>query len=233
MLNSRMNTCDRPMRAAALLLAASLALPLCSCEDKNAAPPKQAKLTETPTSLPGRSAAAGRNAARSLESASQQAAGMADEVSGQAQVLTVGKVEFRPPASWTKGTPANEMQKALLQANGDPEMPCVFFSGLGGDVQSNVNRWRSQVLDPGTAQPAESKVITRTVGGMKVTMVSMAGTYKNQMSGSTTEMPDQAFRGAIFEAPGGNVFVRLTGPKEKVEAAEKQWEALITGAKRP
>lgn len=220
-------------RVAATLVAASLALPVCSCEDKNAAPPKQATLTETPTSLPGRSAAAGRNAARSLEAASQQAAGVADEVSGQAQVLTVGGVEFRPPSSWTKGTPANQMQTAVLQAGGDAEVPCVFFTGMGGNVQSNVERWRTMVTDPNTGAPAESKVTSRTVAGMKVTMVSMHGTYKNQMSGTATPVPGQAFRGAVFEAPGGNFFVRMTGPREKVESMDKQWEALITGAKRP
>jgi hypothetical protein len=224
-----MNRRTTPARV--LMLALPAALALAGCDDKSPPPqPKQAHLADNPTSLLGRSAAGGRSAAQGLEAASQQAAGVAGEVSGEAQVIKVGQVEFRPPADWEKVSPG-PMQKAALKVNNDPDLVCAFFSDIKGDVASNVNRWRTMVIDPANGQPAESRVVDRTIGTMKVKIVSMSGSYK--AAGSSTATPDTGFRGAIFDAPGGLVFVRLTGPKAKVDAADAAWMAMITGAKRP
>ena len=43
----------------------------------------------------------------------------------------------------------------------------------------------------------------------------------------TTPRPDQRLLGAIIEAPGGAVFVKLTGPAATVAAAQDGFEALL------
>lgn len=193
-------------------------------------------LAQNPSSLPGRSAARGRDVARQVEANQDQAVGLANEISGQAQVATVSGLEFRPPTEWKKTTPKNAMQTAAFEVapdEGSGETLCVFFSGIKGDVQSHVQRWRDQVIGSGGAA-ADATVTTQTAAGLKVTLVSSEGTYKEMtgMAGSSAERENYGFRGAIIEAPGGLLFVRLTGPKDKVDAASGAWRTTVLGFRK-
>jgi len=48
--------------------------------------------------------------------------------------------------------------------------------------------------------------------------------------GSTTPMPGYALVGAILESDNGNVFVRMTGPKELVQSSLMDFKKMIEGA---
>lgn len=223
---------------AASLAAAVVVGGLGGCEQKTPPPASAVNpgsrvplggLVDQPNSIPGKAAAAGRDAAKALESASQQAANVADQVQGQGSFVTVGTLNFRVPEGWKSIPPLNRMQTAALQVGENAQTICVFLTGIGGDTASNLNRWRTQVTDPGTDQPATSRVQNKTINGMKVTMVSMEGTYAAMTTGVTTKLPDQGFRGAIIEAPSGAIFVRLTGPVEAVNGATAAWEKMVMG----
>lgn len=193
-------------------------------------------LSDNPQSLLGKSAGNARSAAKQAEQSQAAASAMADQISGQATQLTVSNVEFRPPSDWQKQAPANTMQKAALQVapdQGEGATLCVWLSGMGGDTRSNVERWKSQVKNPETGEAAEANVETRTISGMKVTMVSASGTYASMTSGATTPIAGQGFRGAIIEAPGGPIFVRMTGPKAQVDAASDAWRQMILAIRKP
>lgn len=216
---------------AALALAA---LTLTACE-KSPPPSAQPKnqgglsgLADNPTSLPGRSAAAGREAARGIAGEQAQAGALADEVNGQASVITLSGVEFRPPTSWEKETPATKMQAAAYRVG---NVQVAFLTGIGGSVSDNVERWKKAVTDPGTGTEMKSR--SQSVGGLKVTLVTGSGTYSSMTSGTPTPQPDSGFRGAIVEAPGGLVFVRMTGPEAEVVAATPAWEQLVLGVRKP
>jgi hypothetical protein len=210
---------------------------LTGCDDGSSNPPPSAAptggglsgLTETPSSLAGRSAAAGRNAARLAEQGQQQASGLADELSGKAEGTVVSGIEFAVPVSWEKATP-RQFQNALYVVGEGAEVS--FSGGIGGGVESNINRWRQQVTNEG-GSPADAKVEKRTIGGMPATVVSMEGTYTPMsMAGPGEPITSAAFRGVIYSGPGGDVFVRFTGPKAIVEANKAAWETMVLGAKR-
>ncbi len=102
----------------------------------------------------------------------------------------------------------------------------TFGPGKGGSVDDNVDRWVKQ-FDPQTSPPART---TRTVHGMNVTRVEVAGTYKAmQMPGTAPTSPHSSWRllGAIVEAPTGTWFFKLTGPDATVKAATKEMDGFV------
>jgi hypothetical protein len=207
------------------------------------------RVADNPQSSLGKSAAAARDAANAAQLRQSEASALADSLSGRTggavggdeRTVKVSGVEFRAPAGWSSIPPQNRMQSAAYligEATGGGQMGgqdtvCVWLAGIGGSVEQNLDRWRGQVKNPATNQPAESKVETRTIAGMRVTLVSMSGTYSSMVGGAATPIPGTGFRGAIVEAPSGAVFVRLTGPSDKVASASKDFDAMIAGMTRP
>lgn len=106
----------------------------------------------------------------------------------------------------------------------------VFFFGpdQGGGVQENLDRWRGQVLGPDRA-PAPAQVATRTVRGLRVTTFDASGMYTAAAGPLAPAQPRSGYRllGAIVEGPGGNIFVRLTGPATTVAANQQRFEELL------
>jgi hypothetical protein len=137
------------------------------------------------------------------------------------------------PEGWISA-PAQPMRAAtytLPVAPGAGGGECaIFFFGpdQGGGVQENIERWRSQVLGPdGAAAPAQ--VATRTIRGLRVTTLDSSGTYTAAAGPLAPAQPRPGYRllGAIVEGPGGNLFIRLTGPAATVGANQQRFEELL------
>lgn len=218
---------------------ASVGVGLIGCEQK--APPSAGQpnkplggLSESPQSVLGRSAKAGKDVAGQIQGAQDQAVNLANQVSGEEGTVVVSGVKFTAPKAWASVAPPNQIQTAALRVApdaGQGETAVAFFARVGGDVQSNINRWKGQVTSEG-GSPADAKITEATAGGMKLTIVSMEGTYSAMTMGATKAMPGFGFRGAILEAPGGNIFVRLTGPAAKVREADEAFRGMLMGAVR-
>lgn len=222
---------------------------LAACEDRSV-PPSAAGggglsgLAEQPSSLAGRSAAAGRDAARLAEQTQQQAAGLADELAGKAGAAVIGGLAFTIPSDWEKIAPGNQFQTAVYRVapdRGQGEALVVFFANIGGGVDSNINRWRGQVAGP-NGMPADAKVERRTIAGLSATIASMEGTYTGMgpMGQAAPAQENYAFRAVIYQnadaaaGPGPkDLVVRFTGPKDVVEANKAAWESMILGARKP
>jgi hypothetical protein len=232
-------------------LARSL-LPVCfvaaligaGCDD-SAKPPASAtggqgisKLAETPSSLLGKSAARGRDVAKDAANAQSAALGMGQELTGEAGSVSLNGVEWSPPTEWATRPVSNPMRAAELvvapdAGDGGGETLAVFSKGIGGDEASNIERWRSLVVDEG-GLPAPASPKKAKIAGIDVTTIAMEGTLKaGAMSGSTTDLPNQAFRGAIVSAPGGTVFIKLTGPAATVAKHDAAWNTMIGGMRKP
>jgi hypothetical protein len=109
----------------------------------------------------------------------------------------------------------------------EPGQCAVFYfgPGQGGGVDANVQRWAGQFKEKPTP-----KQVRRTVAGVPVTRVDVAGTYLNPGGGmmqSQGEKPGYRLLGAIVEAPEGNVFFKLTGPAATVGGAEAAFDGLV------
>jgi len=148
---------------------------------------------------------------------------------------TVGGLRWTPPAGW-KSEGAVPMRAATYKippAAGDHDgAECVvyfFGAGQGGSVQANIERWNGQFTDLG-GKPAAAKIAKRTVHGLPVTTIAVSGAYSGMggpMATAKTFKPGYRLLGAIVENPGGNVFLKFTGPEKTIAANERNFAQLL------
>lgn len=101
-----------------------------------------------------------------------------------------------------------------------------FGEGQGGSIQANLQRWQSQF----SAQTGAPKSGKKTVHGMAVSTIDVAGTYNGMagpMSGGGAPKAGYRMLGAIVEGPGGNVFFKFTGPAKTVTANQAKFDQMI------
>jgi hypothetical protein len=153
---------------------------------------------------------------------------------GAPETFTVERFTFAVPPGWKKVPPPSPMRKAQLEVGEDAakaEVTFFHFGGGSGSVTDNVSRWFSQF--PGSEATRKSE--TLEVSGVKITFVQAAGTFSSGMPGGpTTPMADYALRGAILEnAETGDVYVKMTGPKETVQSATEAFQKMVKDAAQP
>ncbi|MEE9217726.1 MAG: hypothetical protein V3U98_01525 [Acidobacteriota bacterium] len=119
----------------------------------------------------------------------------------------------------------------------DAECAVFFFGGSqGGSVEANIQRWQGQFAnEEGSPAFGESHRATREIHGLAVTTIDIYGTYlfsPTPMSPQKIPKPGYRMLGAIIEAPGGNVFFKLTGPEATVAASAPGFESLLQSLER-
>lgn len=233
----------RTVRPLAALLVAVSALGACDDSASSSAPPTapngQPVSADNPTTILGKSAKMARDTAKDATARQDEAVGLAEGISGggSGETVTVAGLQWTVPEGWEKTTPAGSMRAAELRyAGAGGEARTVFFyfgPDQGGDINSNINRWSTQMLD-NAGRPVVPSPKTRQVNGIKVTEVRMTGTYMEGMPGpnqNLVERPDFVFKGAIAESRVGNVFIRMTGPASVMGEAERAFDAMIGGVR--
>lgn len=144
--------------------------------------------------------------------------------------FTVGAFTFERPEGWNWVPASSPMRKAELRfEDGQDAANVVFFHfgpGQGGSVQANVERWLGQFVEP--LEQLEAQTAKQDINGTSVTLLQAQGTYLSGMPGQTPEpMPGFGMRGAILESPGGDVYVRMTGPKAVVAKAGAAFDKMV------
>lgn len=180
----------------------------------------------------------------SIGDSQDKASAMADEITGGKKnaggaaghgghdgSFAVSGVQFAVPEGWTPLPLSSSMRAADLQfKTAEGEANAVFFA-IGGDAASNIERWKGQVeLKPGTSSTTTSE----EVAGLKLTRVTMVGTYSG-MTAMGTPAPAVAntkFIGIVIEGGKGPIQIKFTGPESVVKAAESSFNAMIAGMKR-
>ncbi len=143
---------------------------------------------------------------------------------------SAGGIAWKVPGRWAAGAGSamRVATYAVPAAKGAEKGECaVFFfgPGQGGGVDDNVARWGKQF--EGAPEPERS---AQTVAGLRVTRAAVSGTYLapgGPMMQSTGKKTGYRLLGAIVEAPGGNVFFKLTGSAATVAAARADFDALV------
>ena len=119
--------------------------------------------------------------------------------------------------------------RAATYEVGDSECVVYFFGqGQGGSVEANLERWGGQFTLNG--RPAPAKTAKKTVHGLNVTTMDVTGTYVATGGMTMTPQPpkaDQRMLAAIVEGPGGNIFIKFTGPVKTVSANAAKFDALV------
>lgn len=167
--------------------------------------------------------------------AGQAAGGAVTSQEGTRQESAAG-IQFAVPVDWSAVPSTSSMRAAEFKIPGDGgkdgDLVLYFFGeGQGGGTDANIERWIGQMLDE-EGQPATGSAErgTRTVGDLKVTTVTVEGTYTASMMpgmGGDTSEPGFALWGAVIEGPGGPWFFKAVGPKNVMNAATKHLDALL------
>ena len=176
-------------------------------------------------------AAAG--AAPSAAAASQQAGGFkVSGPEGDQTLVEVGGLTMTKPIAWVWTAPTmnfRALQYAVpAQGVNAPAAELVFSvfpGGDGGPVTMNLDRWAGQFRgEDGAAAP--SKRSESEGNGLKVSRIESTGAYMGM--GQAAPRPGYMQLGAIVQAPGRNVFIKLVGPKETVESNRAAFDAMLT-----
>jgi|GEM_PF-453241 len=149
---------------------------------------------------------------------------------------SVAGIEWEVPEHWKTQDPRamRVVTYSIPPTGGDTEGgECgVFFfgSGQGGDVASNIERWKSQFeMD---SKPEETST---TVGDLHLSIVEASGTYLapgGPMMQSQGKKPNYRLHGVIVEGPQGSVFFKITGPANTISAADKDISKLIASIRK-
>jgi hypothetical protein len=155
--------------------------------------------------------------------------------------VSAAGIAFTTPDGWRTVKTSSTMRVAqyvVPRAAGDmqdAELVVYYFGGSGGTVEANIDRWVGQMKQPdGRPSSAVMKRQSRTVNGLKVTLVDVPGTYVAEMTPGSTERhnsPNFHLRAAVIETSNGPYFIKLTGPAKTVSASEKQFEAFLSSVK--
>jgi hypothetical protein len=130
----------------------------------------------------------------------------------------IGRLQAKIPNGWKRIQPSSSMRIAQFEIpteTGSGEL--VVFSGIGGSVEANLERWYGQFRSNSQNSITETaEKFIENINGMDVTFSFAEGTYLKSsmgMGGVTTEMPNYSLMAAIIIAPDGPYFFKGTGPK--------------------
>ncbi|HZH02146.1 MAG TPA: hypothetical protein VEY30_00095 [Myxococcaceae bacterium] len=154
---------------------------------------------------------------------------------------SAGGLTWTAPPAWKSDAPkpmrAATYKIAPAAGDTDPGELAVFYfgPGQGGDVEANVKRWIGQFEQPDGKPSAErAKTQKKTVNGLQATTIDLPGTYTasmGPMSPTQTSKPGYRLLGGIVEGPQGAVFFKLTGPAKTVQAAQADFQKLLSSVK--
>ena len=148
------------------------------------------------------------------------------------QWLEVAGFRAPKPASWVWTKPSMQFRTLQYTVPGDADstkqadlIVSVFVAGDGGPLDANIERWRGQFRK--NNEPVEAKRSSREVGPLKVQFVELEGDF--MAMGAPAAKTGTLQLAAIVQAEGRNVFFRLVGPKETVEANREAFDKMIDG----
>jgi hypothetical protein len=139
-------------------------------------------------------------------------------------------LKWTAPPGWKSEAqrPMRVATYTIAPAPGDQDSAecAVYFFGAaqGGDAEANIERWKGQFRP--SAPPKTGK---RTIHGFNVTTIDISGEYSGMGGPMAKQSAKPGYRllGAIVEGPGGNVFVKFTGPAKTIAANQQKFEQLL------
>jgi hypothetical protein len=93
---------------------------------------------------------------------------------------------------------------------------------------------KTQVLGA-NGKPADAQIGKRTIHGLTVTVIDTSGEYTGMggpMAKEKTVKPGYRLLGAIVEGPGGNLFIKFTGPVKTIAANQPKFEQMLASLEK-
>jgi hypothetical protein len=142
-------------------------------------------------------------------------------------------LKWTDPAGWASqgSAPFRVVTYSVPGVPGSDKAECIvyfFGPGQGGTIDANLDRWKGQFSQNG--KPADARVAQRTVHGIRITTIDLAGTYTatgGQVKEGQGALPGYRMLAAIAAGAGGNIFIRFIGPEKTVTAGLAKYEQLL------
>lgn len=156
--------------------------------------------------------------------------------SARAVAESAAGVVWTKPAGWTAeaARPMRAATYTMAPEFGEKnaaECGVYFFgAGQGGGIDDNIARWKGQFTVAHGA-PAPAKVAKRTVRGLSMTTVDVSGDYSGlggPLADGTNKVGGYRLLGAIVSAPGGNIFIKCTGPLKTMGVNQPKFDQLLS-----
>jgi len=158
----------------------------------------------------------------------------------EARAFTIadGALSLEAPAGWNRVAPKSGIVETEFAIPSEGELPPgrMTVMGAGGSVQANVDRWYGQFAQPdGSATKDKATTKTLKLAGCTVTLVDVAGTYKDMpggpfAGGQAVERPDYRMLAAIVETQGrGSYFLKFYGPGATVAKHADGFRKMVEG----
>ena len=145
-------------------------------------------------------------------------------------------IKFAVPAGWTLQAPTSAMrivQATVAGEGGKADLVLFHFGpGQGGDRESNIERWITQIESPAGTKPERKSYEVKNGGKTyQVATVSVPGTLKasGMGMGPSAPQPNSRLLGAVVEGEGGPWFFKLTGDDKTVQAAQPAFTKMLEG----
>lgn len=160
----------------------------------------------------------------------------------QAEVVELDGFKSKTPNSWKSiPLPAKSLRYKQFQipaVKGDrTDAEVVIFKGLGGGVEPNVNRWKSQFTPPAGKNREDATTVTKIkIGGREATYVDIQGTYNppqfDPTFGKVKNWPEFRLLAVYFQGPDDVYQIKLTGPMDTVTQQKKAFDAWLSDFKK-
>ncbi|MEZ5963286.1 MAG: hypothetical protein R3F56_05500 [Planctomycetota bacterium] len=130
-------------------------------------------------------------------------------------------LRWAPPEGWSVGAD-RPMRLVTLMPKGAQGVECyvTVLPGAAGGVLDNVNRWRGQFSLAPQTQAQVDALPTVQVLGREAPIVALSGTFTGM---GTEGKQDHGLLGTIAVFGDSTVFVKMTGPKEQVQAERERF----------
>jgi hypothetical protein len=138
------------------------------------------------------------------------------------------RLEWDDPKQWKRIPPSSSMRVASYQippVAGDKEIAELNVFVLGGDVDSNIQRWIDEFsgFDPKTLARSD-----RVVNDMSESVVEIPkGKFDGGMSDGLASDNFGLLGGIVTTPENAKYFFKLTGPSETVKAARGPFYSLL------
>lgn len=108
---------------------------------------------------------------------------------------------------------------------GEGECYLSAIQGGAGGLEANINRWRQQMGLPPYSAEEIGLLAKKSFLGREAVYVVMDGDFKPV--GATESLKGYRLAGLVQPAPEFTLFIKMTGPKELVEANESALDKFV------
>lgn len=156
----------------------------------------------------------------------------------EAALDTGTEVRLKPltltaPATWKRTKPRSslvQVEFAIPHADKDTVDGRLTVSVVAGTVKDNVDRWKGQFV--GAIDSRKQNEIE--IGGLKATLVDLAGTFGEQanMMAPVVNRPDYRMIGVIIPISDQLYVVKAVGPQQTIAANVEAINAFVGSLRR-